>query len=79
MSTQETILSLEREALNHWADGDVMEYLKNYADDATYCDDIGAQGGLVGIEAIKSYAGNLVGQIPRHRPAVQPSRPTRRQ
>ena len=66
MSTQEIITSLERQALDRWAIGDVLGYFMHCADDMTYSDDIGAQSGLIGIDTIKVYATNLTGQIPSH-------------
>ncbi len=63
---QQTILDLERRALERWSAGDPMGYVQAAADDLTYFDDIGAQSRVDGIEAIREYLSALQGQIPPH-------------
>ena len=69
-STQEeieqTIITLEREALDEWSNGNPMGLPKNFAKDATYFDDIGAHNRLAGIEEITRYFQSLKGKIPSH-------------
>lgn len=67
MKSIETITNLEKQALDNWSAGKVTGYMQNFADDGTYCDDIGAQQGLSGREAIMAYAKNLEGNIPQHK------------
>ena len=50
----QTILSLERQALNTWNKGDIEGQLKFYADDVTYFDPITATR-LDGLPAIAEY------------------------
>ena len=67
MDAQDQVISLEREALDQWAAGKPSNYLKHAHDDITYYDDIGAQSGLQGLEAVRSYAtAALDGNIPPH-------------
>lgn len=64
---EETILSLERQALDNWSKGDPMGFSKNFAVDATYFDDIGAQMRLDSIDELNNYFRSLDGQIPAHK------------
>ncbi len=64
---EQTILALERQALNNWSKGDPIGFSKNFAVDATYFDDIGAQMRIDSIEEVKNYFASLDGQIPAHK------------
>jgi len=64
---KQTILTLERQALDGWAKGVPADFCKNFAVDATYFDDIGAHVRLDSIEEIKSYFKSLDGKIPQHK------------
>jgi len=64
-NVEETILTLERHALDSWAKGDPLAYAGNFADDATYFDNMTGTR-LNGIEEIKTYMGTLEGNIPPH-------------
>jgi len=66
METFEIILSLEREALDNWSNGNPHGYLKHAASDITYFDDIGAQNRL-GLESWDTYAKTLKEMIPPHK------------
>ncbi|MCK5781800.1 MAG: nuclear transport factor 2 family protein [Flavobacteriales bacterium] len=66
-NVEETILNLEREALNHWSQGDPVGFLLHFADDATYFDDIAAFSRLDGLEEIKNYTKSLEGKLPAHK------------
>jgi len=63
---EQTILALERQALDRWSKGDPLGFSVNFADDATYFDDIGAHMRLDSIQEIKNYLTSLDGQIPPH-------------
>jgi hypothetical protein len=63
---EETILGLEREALDEWSKGNPSGFHKYFAEDATYFDDIAAQDRRSGIEEIKTYFQSLKGKIPPH-------------
>ncbi|MGD2035286.1 MAG: nuclear transport factor 2 family protein [Bacteroidales bacterium] len=65
-NVEETILSLERKALDSWAQGNPVSFFDNFADDASYIDDIGASTRLDSIGEIKAYAETLEGNIPPH-------------
>ena len=58
---------MERQALASWSNGDPIGFSKNFAVDATYFDDIGAQMRIEGTEEIKNYFTSLDGQIPAHK------------
>ena len=65
--TEETILALERRAMDRWARGDPLGYLDIDAEDVTYFDDIGANSRINGIDAMRTYFTSLQGKIPPHR------------
>ena len=65
-NVEETILALERDALDQWSQGNPAGFAVHIADNGTYMDDIGAANRLVGIEAAKSYFASLEGKIPPH-------------
>lgn len=67
MSIDHEILTLEREALDNWSSGNVPGYLKHAASDMTYFDDIGAQNGVIGLEAVQGYAENIASMVPEHK------------
>jgi ketosteroid isomerase-like protein len=64
---EQTILDLERQALDHWSNGDPIGFSKNFAVDATYFDDIGAEMRIDSIEALTTYFTSLDGNIPVHK------------
>lgn len=63
---EQIILALERQALDRWSQGDPAGFCNNFADDATYFDDIGAHIRLDSIVEIRNYLASLEGQIPPH-------------
>ena len=64
---EETIIALEHKALDRWSDGDPVGYAANFADDATYFDDIGAKNRISGTAEIQEYFTSLMGLIPKHK------------
>lgn len=64
---EQTILALERQALDNWSKGNPIGFSKNFAVDATYFDDIGAQMRIDSIEEIKNYFTSLDGKIGAHK------------
>jgi len=66
-SPEEAILARERWGLDHWAAGRPLRLAENFADDATYFDDIAAHRRIDGLDAMRAYLGTLEGQIPSHR------------
>lgn len=64
---KQTIMSLEHQALNEWSKGNPAGFPKNFADDATYFDDIGAHNRLAGMEEITAYFQSLEGKITPHK------------
>ena len=67
MDLSDQILQLEKEALAGWAGGKAMEYLLHAADDITYFDDIGANTGLVGLDAVTEHFGNIAPMLDAHK------------
>lgn len=67
MKTSEIILSLERESLENWSNGNPSGYFVHASDDVTYFDDIRAQNRMEGLESITSYAKTLEEMIPPHK------------
>jgi len=63
---EQTILTLESQALDKWSKGDPTGFSKNFAADATYFDDIGAGMRLEGTEELTAYFASLDGKIPAH-------------
>jgi uncharacterized protein (TIGR02246 family) len=63
---EQTIFAREHQALDRWAAGDPLGFAMNFADDATYFDDIGAHKRLDGREEIQKYLASLEGKIPKH-------------
>jgi len=63
-NTEQTILAMERQGLDHWAQGDPLGMSDNFADDITYFDDIGAHTRLNGLEEMQNYLASL--EIPPH-------------
>ena len=61
-----TIIALERQALDEWSKGNPSAFPLNFADDATYFDDIAAQERVDGLENLKKYFESLDGQVPAH-------------
>ena len=64
---EQTILTLEKNALDKWANGDQIGFSDNFAEDATYFDDVAAQVRVDGIENLKKYFASLQGQVPVHK------------
>jgi hypothetical protein len=71
---EQTILALEKKALDSWAKGDPIGFSHNFSEDATYFDDIGAQIRLDGIEELKKYFETLKGKIPPHNYKISDSK-----
>lgn len=65
-NVEQAILAKERQALDRWSAGDPLGFAVNFANDATYFDDIAAHTRLDGLEEIKKHLGSLEGQIPEH-------------
>jgi len=61
-SVEETIMALERAAMDRWGNGDPFGYLELFAPDVTYFDP-GKEGRVDGIEAMKSYLAPIKGMI----------------
>ncbi len=64
---EQTILTLEQNALDRWAKGDQVGFSDNFAEDATYFDDVSAHVRVDGIENLKKYFKSLQGQVPVHK------------
>jgi len=68
MALQDTIIALEKEALDQWANGNPAGYFTTHgADDMICFDDIGAQNGISGLHNIKQYGQKLNAMIPPHK------------
>jgi hypothetical protein len=65
-NVEQTILAMERQSLDRWSAGDPLGFAVNFADDATYFDDIAAQTRIDGLEELQKYLKSLVGKIPPH-------------
>jgi ketosteroid isomerase-like protein len=65
-NVEETVIALESDALDQYAQGDPTGFSKHIADDITYVDDNGAYTRIEGKEAFNNYLNSLVGQIPPH-------------
>jgi len=65
-NVEQDILAKERQALDRWSAGDPLGFVVNFANDATYFDDIAAHTRLNGLEEIKKYLVSLEGKIPAH-------------
>lgn len=65
-NVEQAIIAKERQALDLWAQGDPLGFSVNFAEDATYFDDIGAHTRLDSLEEIRNYLTSLVGEIPPH-------------
>jgi hypothetical protein len=63
---EQTILTLEKNVLDKWSNGDPIPFSKNFAPDATLFDDIGAQMRLNNPEEITNYLASFGGKIPAH-------------
>ena len=63
---EQTILTLERQALDHWAQGDPLGLADNFAEDITYFDDIAAYTRIDSLEEMRNYLTSLKGKIPPH-------------
>ena len=66
-NAEQEIIALERSALDQWALRKPLGFAKNFSDDVTLFDDIGAQSRIDGLEAARKYLSSLEGQIPPHR------------
>jgi ketosteroid isomerase-like protein len=66
-NTDQEIISLERSALDKWAQSNTGGYIDICADDVTWFDfQPGAQPRIDGKEAVRNYMAPLSGQIPLH-------------
>jgi len=59
---EETILSLEKEAMKRWRNGDPWGFVEISAEDVTYVDP-GLTKPILGLEEFKAYMGQLEGKI----------------
>ena len=66
VNVEQTILAKDRQGLDRWAAGDPLGFSVNFADDATYFDDIAAHTRLDGLEEIQNHFASLEGNIPPH-------------
>ena len=66
VNVEQTILAKDRQALDRWAAGDPLGFSVNFAEDATYFDDIAAHTRLDGLEEIQNHFASLEGNIPPH-------------
>lgn len=64
---EKTILELERQALDYWSAGNPTKFSDNFANDASYFDDIAAHTRLDGLEEIQKHFTSLEGAIPPHK------------
>ena len=71
---EQTILALEKKALDSWAKGDPVGFSYNFSEDATYFDDIGALNRIEGSQEIKGYFEGLMGKIPQHKYKIESPR-----
>ena len=55
----EHIINLETEALTNWSKADLVGYTVNFADDASYIDNILAADGIYGLDSIRAYMAQL--------------------
>jgi hypothetical protein len=65
-NVEQAILAKEHQALVRWSAGDPLGFAVNFANEATYFDDIAAHTRLDGLEEIKKHLGSLEGKIPAH-------------
>jgi len=63
---EQIILTLEQNALDSYSKGNPIDFSDNFAEDATYFDDIGAHMRLDSIKEIKSYFVSQDGKVPPH-------------
>lgn len=63
---EKAILAKENNSLDLWAQGDPVGFSNNFADDATYFDDIAAHTRIDGREEFEKYFKSLEGNIPPH-------------
>jgi len=74
MNTEDTILSLEKEALDQWSGGNPGGYFKHGAQDFTYFDDIGAQNRM-NKEEFETYGERTLKEmIPPHKYEMRKSK-----
>ncbi len=66
-NVKQTILELERQALDRYSNGDAVGYTTNFANDVTYFDDIAAHNRVDGLEEAKDYFATLEGKVPVHK------------
>jgi uncharacterized protein (TIGR02246 family) len=64
---EQTILALDRQALDLLSKGDPLGFAELFAEDGTYFDDIGSQTRLNGLTEIRNYFASLSGKIPAHK------------
>lgn len=61
------VLELEHQALGYWSAGNPAKFSSNFANDASYFDDIAAHTRLDGLEEIQKHFTSLEGAIPPHK------------
>jgi hypothetical protein len=65
-NAEKEIIALERRALDNWSLGKTTGYAEAGEADLTYCDDIGAQTRIDGLDAVRKYLASLEGKVPVH-------------
>ncbi len=64
---EKTVLEIERQALDYWSAGNPTKFPDNFANDASYFDDIAAHTRLDGLEEIQNHFTSLEGAVPPHK------------
>ncbi len=64
---EQTILTLEQNALDRWANEDQIGFSDNFAEDATLFDFVEAHVRIDGIENLKKYFASFQGKVPIHK------------
>lgn len=64
--TTQSVIQMERDALDNWSAGNPSGYSVHMAEDVTYMDDIMAMDLKVGIEEVQAYVESLEGMVGPH-------------
>ena len=64
---EQTILTLEKNALDRWSNADQIGFSDNFAEDATLFDFVEAHVRINGIENLKKYFASFQGKVPIHK------------
>ena len=65
-NVEQTIIAIERKALDQWAAGNPMGFIAEFADDVTYIEDA-LSVRIDGLEAMRNFVATLEGKIPPHK------------